>query len=112
MSSVLNNATTHFKDILAQSMQSVEIAEWNTTVFFRPATSFAQEQNVIKLHSEGKMVEALVETLINRACDADGKRLFKLADKTTLMNEVDPQVILKVVNAMNGAGVDEAELGN
>lgn len=112
MSSVLNNATAHFKNILSQNMKSVEVVEWNTTIYFKPATSFAQEQNVIKLHSEGKMVEALVETLINRACDADGKRIFKSADKVTLMNEVDPAVILKVVNAMNDTGVAEEELGN
>ena len=51
------------------------------------------------------------ESLISRACDADGKRLFKSADKVVLMNEVDPQVILKVVNAMNDTGVAEGELG-
>ena len=110
--SVLNKATAHFKDVLAQSMKCVEVPEWEAKIYFKPAVSFAQEQNVIKLHSEGKMVEALVESLVNRACDADGKRLFKSADKTILMNEVDPQVILRIVNEMNNTGIEEADLGN
>ena len=110
--SVLNNATAHFKEVLAQNMKSVEVPEWNSTLYFKPAVSFAQEQNVIKLHAEGKQVEALVESLINRACDADGKRVFKSADKVTLMNEVDPAVILRVVNAMNNVGFEESDLGN
>ena len=110
--SVLNNATAHFKEVLAQNMKKVEVPEWNSTLYFKPAVSFAQEQNVIKLHAEGKQVEALVESLINRACDADGKRVFKSADKVTLMNEVDPAVILRVVNAMNNVGFEESDLGN
>ena len=58
--SVLQNATGHFKEVLAQNMKTVEVPEWNTTLYFKPAVSFAQEQAVIKLHSEGKQVEALV----------------------------------------------------
>ena len=110
--SVIQNATQHFKEVLAQDMRSVEVPEWDTTLYFKPTVSFAQEQNVIKLHSDGKMVEALVESLINRAVDADGKKVFSRADKVTMMNEVDPQVILRVVNEMNETGVDDADLGN
>jgi len=110
--SIINNASTHFKSVLAQDMKSVEVPEWEATLYFKPATSFAQEQGVIKLHSEGKMVEALVATLVNRSVDAEGNKIFKNADKVTLMNDVDPQVILRVVNAMNDDGVDESDLGN
>lgn len=110
--SVINNATAHFKTVLSQDMKKVEVPEWETTLYFKPATTFAQEQAVIKLHTEGRQVEALVESLIIRACDADGRRVFKMADKVSLMNEVDPQVILRIVNQMNDTGVENADLGN
>jgi hypothetical protein len=110
--SVIDNAKSHFKAALAQNMKSVEVPEWDTKIYFKPVVSFAQEQNVIKLHAEGKQVEALVESLITRAVDADGNRLFKSADKVILMNEVDPSVILRVVNSMNSLDIEEADLGN
>lgn len=112
MTNVIDNATAHFKEVLSQEMRSVDVPEWNTKLYFKAATSFAQESNVIKLAGEGKQVEALVETLINRAVDADGKKVFKHADKASLMNRADPSVILKVVNAMNDTGVEDADLGN
>lgn len=110
--SVIDNAKTHFKDALSAGMKSMEVPEWKTTLYFKPAVSFAQEQRVISLHSEGKQVEALVESLITRACDAEGNKVFKHADRAILMNEVDPQVILRVVNGMNALDQVEEDLGN
>lgn len=110
--SVINKASNHFKEIVAQDMKSVEVPEWETTLYFKAAVSFAAEQKVIQLHTEGKQVEALCESLVNRACDAEGKRVFKHADKVTLMNSVDPAVILRVVNQMNALEVKPDDLGN
>jgi hypothetical protein len=105
--SVLTNAKNHFKDVLAQGMKEVEVPEWETTMFFKPATTFAQEQGVVKLHQEGKLTEALVETLITRALDKDGKRVFKGADRVVLMNQVDPAIIMRIITELNS---DEAEV--
>jgi|TARA_R110000796_G_scaffold240236_1_gene361218 hypothetical protein len=112
--SVINKAAEHFKMIVSQDMKSVEVPEWETTLFFKAAVSFAAEQKVIALHTEGKQVDALCESLVNRACDAEGKRVFTNADKVTLMNSVDPAVILRIVNQMNALSseVDETDLGN
>ena len=112
--SVINKAAEHFKMIVSQDMKSVEVPEWETTLFFKAAVSFAAEQKVIALHTEGKQVDALCESLVNRACDAEGKRVFTNADKVTLMNSVDPAVILRIVNQMNALSseVDATDLGN
>ena len=110
--SVINKASDHFKEIVSQGMKSIEVPEWGSTLYFKAAVSFAAEQKVIQLHTEGKQVEALCESLVNRACDADGKRVFKSADKVILMNSVDPAVILRVVNQMNALEVAPADLGN
>ena len=113
MSVNLEKATAHFKDKLSGNMKSVEIPEWECTLYFKPVSSLAVEQKVIQLHSEGKMVEALVESLIAKACDADGKKAFTNASKTTLMNEVDPEVLMRVVGEMNNATTDDdGDLGN
>ncbi len=113
-SSVLGNAKNHFKSALAQDLVKIEVPEWETTLFFKAAVSFAAEQKVIALHTEGKQVDALCESLVNRACDAEGKRVFTNADKVTLMNSVDPAVILRIVNQMNALSseVDATDLGN
>lgn len=110
---VIQKASAHFKGVLAQGQKTVEVPEWETTIYFKPATTFAQEQKIVQLHSEGKLVEALVESLIQRALTADGTKMFKQADKPIFMNEVDPKIIMRIVSEMNEAGtVSEDDLGN
>ena len=41
-----------------------------------------------------------------RAIDANGNRMFKLAEKTEIMREVDPNMILKVVTAMGDSDTE------
>ena len=101
MSVVLDNAKGHFKERLAGGLKKVTVPEWKSDVYFKPAYSFAVEQNIIRLQTEGKTVEALVETLIHKALDPDGKPLFNRFDKPSLMNEVDPNVIIRVCAEIN-----------
>ncbi len=110
--SVIKSATKHFKEALSTEMKSVEVPEWETTLYFKPVSNFATEQKIVQLQSDGKIVEALVESLIAKSCDADGKRVFKGADKTQLMNEVDPAVIMRIVTEMNNSDMNDEDLGN
>jgi len=111
--SVLGNARSHFKNALAQELMSVDVPEWNATIYFKAATSFAVEQKIIELHAKGHMVEALVETLLNKALLEDGKKMFAPADKVVFMREVDPEIIIRVVADMNTAkAAAKDSLGN
>lgn len=114
--SAIDNAKAHFKSILAQGLQGpLDVPEWGLKVYFKPATTFHQESRIVELTSQGKQVEALVEGLIMRALDIDGKPLFNKADKTELMRECDPNVIMRIVTEMNSTERrDEVEqaLGN
>ena len=101
--SVLDKAKQHMQASLANGMAKIKVPEWETEIYFKPASTFAQEQKIIELHSKGKLVEALVETLITKALDQEGKRMFSQADKPVLMREVDPEVIIKIVGEMNEA---------
>tara|TARA_R110001606_G_scaffold149261_1_gene289209 strand:- start:200 stop:550 length:351 start_codon:yes stop_codon:yes gene_type:complete len=115
--SVLTNAKKHFHNLNNGELNSMEVPEWGTTVYWKTGgLNFQSQSKVIELTNAGKTAEALVEMLILRAIDADGKKMFKQVEKNEIMREVDPDIILKVVTAINEidddvVGVDDA-LGN
>jgi len=111
--SVLNKAKGHFRDQLAGDLNSIDVPEWETKIYFKNVSTFAQEQKVLELHAKGELVAALVETLIQKSLDKDGKKMFKNADKDVLMREVDPNVIIRVCTELNAAKDKASEtLGN
>ena len=116
MSKVLDAAKAHFKEILAGGLKGpIEVPEWNTQIYYKPATTFQQESKIVELTQAGKTVEALVESLIMRSLDAEGNPLFTKADKPELMRFVDPAVIMRVMAEMNDPDtqrVVENGLGN
>lgn len=112
--STLDKAKAHFSEAISGEMKEYYVEEWDTTIYYKKGTNFAQEAKVIELQNQGKTAEALVQVLINRALDENGKRIFADAEKAVLMNSVDPAVILKVVGEINSGeapSLDDA-LGN
>ena len=107
--SVLENAKSHFAGKASGDLKKITVTEWKTDIFYKPINSFAVESKVIELTQKGKTVEALVETLILKALNADGKPLFNKFDKATLMNEVDPSIITRVVSEINSNDLVEYE---
>ena len=113
--SVLNKAKEHYTSKVSGELKSIEVPEWETTIYFKTTQNFAAQQKILQLSNEGKVVEALVETLIVKCLDADGKRVFTSADRDVLMRQVDPDVILRVCTAINKIDSDESldkDLGN
>jgi hypothetical protein len=106
---VLEKATAHFRSKLDGSLQSVEVPEWEATVYYRNTSTLREESTVLKLQQEGKTVEALVQSIINKALNADGTRMFAPAHKVTLMNEVDPQVVIRLASVLNGVDDESVE---
>jgi hypothetical protein len=53
----------------------------------------------------------MATTLIVRARDVDGRRVFSKAERIELLNNYDPEVIAKIVSAMNDTpqSVEDAE---
>jgi hypothetical protein len=113
MSKVLEKATAHFRNQISGEMKSIEVKEWETKVYFKAVTSLKEEGKILELSQQGKSVEALVESLVIRARNEDGSKMFTPADKMILLNEVDPKVLIRVVGEMNNVeldlGVDEVE---
>ena len=110
--SVLDKATSHYRTQIAGEMKKFEVPEWDTTIYYRPLQTLRAEAEVVELSRAGKTVEALVVSIINKARDEEGKMLFTKHDKATFMNEIDPNVILRVAGQINGGdlpGVEELE---
>lgn len=99
---ILAKAKSHFKEILAGGLKGpIRVPEWECDIWYKAATSFQQESKIVELTSQGKTVEALVESLIMRSLDADGNAIFSKADKPELMRSVDPSVIMRIMADMN-----------
>lgn len=101
---VLEQATSHFREKINAEMKHVVVPEWgNAKVYFKQTITLKEQSKLIELASQGKQVEALCESLIVKARNADGTKMFAATDKVVLMNEVDPQVIIRVVGEINTA---------
>ena len=98
---VLSKATKHFKQQLNGELQKISVQEWETDVYYRSVSSFATEGKIVELQQQGKTVEALVESLIAKALTPAGKPMFTRMDKTTLLTQVDPKIIMRICTVLN-----------
>lgn len=110
MSKVLEKATSHFRAKVSGNMKFVFVPEWEAKIYFKPSITLKEQSKLIELASQGKTVEALVETLITKARNEDGTKMFAMPDKVTFMNEVDPAVIIRVVGEINDASNTDGDL--
>jgi hypothetical protein len=110
MSKILEKATSHFREKISADMKSIDVPEWGGKIHFKSAITLREQSKLIELASQGKTVEALVESLIVKARNEDGSKMFNMADKVTMMNEVDPQIIIRVVGEINAATDDVASM--
>jgi hypothetical protein len=109
MSKILDKATAHFRNRIGGEMRKIHVPEWECDIYFKSSNTLKEEAKLIELAQQGKTVEALVETLITKARNQDGTKMFTLPDKMIFMNEVDPQVIIRVVGDMNVAVNEDME---
>lgn len=105
-SSVMEKATQHFRSKLSGELKSIHVPEWESTIYFKETVTLKEQSKLIELATSGKTTEALVETLITKARNQDGTKMFNIADKVVFMNEVDPQVLIRVVGEINNYNVD------
>jgi hypothetical protein len=107
MNKVLDKATGHFRSKIGGEMKSIFVPEWETKIFFKSSITLKEQSKLIELSSQGKTVEALVESLITKARNEDGTKMFTPMDKVVFLNEVDPQVIIRVVAEINDTANEE-----
>jgi hypothetical protein len=100
MSKVLEKATSHFRTKISGDMKCIHVPEWETKIWFKASVTLREQSKLIELAQQGKTVEALVETLIVKARNEDGTKMFTIADKMVFLNEVDPSVVIRVVGQL------------
>jgi len=116
MATILENAKAHFRARMSQELQSVEVPEWTNgedtprRIYFKASMSLRDQGQILQLSQDGKTAEALAQTLILRALDEDGKRIFFNANMTEIMRMVDPEMVAFVVNAMSGDDETDEDL--
>ena len=111
MSKVLEKATAHFRNKISGEMRKIEVPEWECNIWVKNSATLREESKILELSQQGKSVEALVESIIVKARNEDGTKMFGMPDKVTFMNEVDPAIIIRVASEINNAplSMEEAE---
>lgn len=99
----MDKITGHFRNKITGQMKSIYVPEWDLEIFFKETNTLTEESKMLALAQQGKTIEALVETLITKARDKDGNKIFRPMDKVTLMNEADPTVVIRVTGEINSA---------
>jgi len=105
----LDSVTSHFRSKITGKMKSVKVPEWDLEIWFKESNTLKEEGRMLELAQQGKTIEALVETLITKARHEDGTKMFKPVDRTVLLNEADPQVVIRVVGEINNANMETTQ---
>jgi len=91
MSDILEKAKEHFKAI---DRKIIDVPEWNITVYAKPLT--LADKRILTRNTKPDDVTLFADVLILKAEDKEGKKLYSLEDKQTLMRSVDPEVVARV----------------
>lgn len=94
---IIQKAREHFSSI---PVKEIKVPEWGDedgnplVIYSHPFTLFEK----IKLRDLAKNDEQmlLAYVLIHKALDSDGAKIFTVADKHALMNQVDFEVVIRV----------------
>lgn len=105
----LEAATGHFRERLGGKLGIYKCDEWGIDIYFKSTSSLAVENKIMAFQQQGKTAEALVESIISKALDKNGEKLFKATDRATFLHEVDPNVIIKIATVLNNANADSVE---
>lgn len=107
--SAIQKAQGHFRNKLSNELKKHHVEEWDLDVYYRELSNLRTESKIVELAQAGKSVEALVQTIISKALDAEGKQLFTQYDKDTLMNECDPTVVISLSRVLSGTDLPTVE---
>jgi len=97
--SAIDSVKAHFS---RQMVRTVEVPEWAgedgqpMIIYARPLT-LSEKQRLRTMAQSGGDMEILVNTLIMKAEDSQGVKLFTIEHTRDLMNNADPDVVARVV---------------
>lgn len=97
MTSVLENAKAHYKTVKKNQVRELDVPEWKTTLFFKPASQLQNDKFMVHV-KEGEMAKAQAWLVVSRSLDADGKRVFLDSKFKELYEQADARVIRRIAD--------------
>lgn len=93
-----------------ETLVAIPVQEWGTTIHYWPEMTLAERNDITQyVRQEGDStvmnLEAIAMTLIVRARDAEGKRLFSRAERQELMTEYEAEVLARIVAQMTSVEI-------
>lgn len=85
-------------------LQSVFIEAWKKEVFFRTFT--LADMDWANKMAKGNDGEFIAYTIIRKALDENGDKLFSVADKQKMMRSVQSDILSSIVIRMKGEDVE------
>ncbi len=93
------------------ALLEVPVPEWGISVYYWPDMTLAERREIFLFAKQDgdKTIldlEAMAVTVQVRARDKHGAKLFGRVERKDLMNEYDPDVLVRIVTEMNTGGVN------
>jgi hypothetical protein len=104
---ILDNAKSHFDKL---ETKAIEVPEWDSIIYATPFTM--GEKKTLWKFAKDDDFEFMVRTLILKALDKDGNKLFDISNKVDLMNNASPDVITRIVGEISISQTIEDMEGN
>jgi len=104
MSDIAQIGRQHFADAMAGELRHLDVTEWRYSdgqpvrIYWRPLTGLQQR----KIEEAGSDVARVCTTLIQRALDADGNRIFGKVTQASLLNDYDYDVLRTIAYIISG----------
>lgn len=101
---IIKNAKAHFQNKVADELLMIEVPEWGegeepAKIYYRKVMSH-KTQRQINEHAKDGDIEALIDIIILRSLDVDGKSLFRQSNRTDFQRLIDPEVLGRVCGEM------------
>ena len=98
----IERAKEHFAE---QDVKVIEVPEWGEDgnplkIYSKPLT-LAETSKLYRMSKEDDLT-MMAYVLIYKALDESGEKLFDLADKITLLNNVDREILVNIASQIMG----------
>ena len=101
MSTIKENAKTHFSERMS-GLRCLTVPEWGDgKIYYKQSMNFRDQGAVLRLHADNKPADAVIMTLILKALDKDGKKLFSKSEMTEISLSYSPEVVSRIVTEMS-----------
>lgn len=98
---IIEAARLHFR---ADERRVIEVPEWGDNgavlILYAPPVTLADKRKFYNRYKDGGLQEAYVHILIDKTQKQDGAPAFTLEDKRALLNQVSPEVVERIAEAV------------